>query len=470
MLTPDRIDAWQHEAEPVHRDVARHRSELLSRSLCSLLGLVLLYAILVRGVSELGAVAMCLALAAVYLRWPLHTVVLITPGLIPAMNIDYGIGVTPLPAVVAAAFAGFLVQTRSNKYGWSFRSIPRLVLWGWACILVAILCSSIINERSLWPDGVSWLVRCLLMLLYCSACSTSRILDYALMGWVIAGILSFSAATLVLATTGSALACYGNALPEGGQGDFMAVAHVITGGAFFVSISMWSLLALKTVRVIPRMMAFVGVVLAGLPLIMTGRRQGLIGLLLSVVIYAIGTPRRAALPVLIVFGMSFVLLLASGLLQEVIEGRPSIQYELESHGSRRMGLYEAGISAFLERPIFGWGLESFRDLSEKAGVCKEGQVAHNAFIRLAAEAGMLGLAGVILLFGAVLMASISLAKLSIAGPIGPWAYIFPLLGFVITGAVVSDLFHYLPYLLAMSLLCGASMRFSSTKSVQFPNL
>lgn len=125
--------------------------------------------------------------------------------------------------------------------------------------------------------------------------------------------------------------------------------------------------------------------------VLTLSRSGMISLVLAILFILLFTgslllkTRNITIIILVVImfyiGVSF---LDSNILDEVLQKRTS---GVES-GAGRFDLWSSALSFIYERPLLGSGIFTFRDLYFKAS--GEARFAHNTFIEIATEVGILG--------------------------------------------------------------------------------
>jgi hypothetical protein len=78
--------------------------------------LLVLYLGLSRGVGPGLGLAVFILLGAVYLVWPNDAMLLLTPGLLPTVNLDLGLGRSPFPIIMVAVLIG-----QTSRGQWSIR-------------------------------------------------------------------------------------------------------------------------------------------------------------------------------------------------------------------------------------------------------------------------------------------------------------------------------------------------------------
>ena len=448
--------------------------------------LLVLYLGLSRGIGPGLGIAVFVILGAVYLVWPNDAMLLITPGLLPTVNLDLGLGRSPFPIIIVAVLIG-----QSRRGQWNIRipvwlrrraipgqqvgagqrspqpdimvgRIPQTLLYGWLLLILALAVSTFLNERDYYPDFIVWLVRGALMLTYVSAWQHSSHPEYGFWGWVVAGLLMLPAAALIYQATGSVLAIREEGLTIMGEGSTLSVMYLLLSVSGFLVVSFWCVWALQSMGVLPTPAGYLLSVAFAPALLFSGRRQALLAMVLSLGYYLVTTPLRKSWRLLAASALALCLVCCFGFLAEFMEGRESIRDEFEGRGTGRLSIYEAGLDAFLEKPILGWGLGSYNDITLAYGIVSkrtgEGGASHNTLVGVAAEAGILGLLGVVLILAGAVQPTLGLASMTRRRGLGPWTYAGPILGFVVAGALVSRVIEDNWYLLSLALLCGAGDR------------
>ncbi len=448
--------------------------------------LLVLYLGLSRGIGPGLGVAVFAILGVVYLLWPNDAMLLVTPGLLPTVNLDLGLGRSPFPIIIVAVLIG---QVRRGQ--WSIRipmwlrrrttpgrhvdlgrpgpqpdimvgRMPQILLYGWLLLVGALAASTFLNERDYYPDFIVWLVRGALMLTYVSAWQHSSHPEYGFWGWVIAGLLMLPAAAVIYRATGSVLAIREEGLTIMGEGSTLSVMYLLLSVSGFLVVSFWCVWALQSIGVLPPAAGYLLSVAFAPALLFSGRRQALLAMVLSLGYYFLTTPLRKSWRLLAVSALALGLVCSFGFLSQFMEGRESISDEFEGRGTGRLSIYEAGLGAFLEKPILGWGLGSYNDITLASGIVSkrtgEGGASHNTLVGVAAEAGILGLLGVVLVLAGAVKPTLDLAGMTHRRGLGPWTYAGPILGFVVAGTLVSRVIEDNWYLLSLALLCGAGDR------------
>jgi hypothetical protein len=448
--------------------------------------LLVLYLGLSRGIGPGLGMAIFIFLGAVYLVWPNDAMLLITPGLLPTVNLDLGLGRSPFPIIIVAVLIG---QCRRGQ--WSIRipvwlrcratrgqrveparlgpqpdimvgRIPQILLYGWLLLVGSLAMSTFLNERDYYPDFIVWMVRGALMLTYVSAWQHSSRPEYGFWGWVVAGLLMLPAAALIYRATGSVLAIREEGLAIMGEGSTLSVMYLLLSVSGFLVVSFWCVWALQSLGILPSSAGYLLSVAFAPALLFSGRRQALLAMGLSLGYYFLTTPLRRSWRLLTVSALALGLVCSFGFLSQFMEGRESIRDEFEGRGTGRLSIYEAGVNAFLEKPILGWGLGSYNDITLAQGIVSkrtgEGGASHNTLVGVAAEAGIVGLLGVVLVLAGAVKPALGLASMTRRQGVGPWTYAGPILGFVVAGTLVSRVIEDNWYLLSLALLCGAGDR------------
>jgi len=448
--------------------------------------LLVLYLGLSRGIGPGLGLAIFAILGAVYLVWPNDAMLLVTPGLLPTVNLDLGLGRSPFPIIIVAVLIG---QCRRGQ--WSIRiprwvhrratpgqqlelgrrrpqpdimvgRIPQILLYGWLLLLLALAVSTFLNERDYYPDFIVWLVRAALMLTYVSAWQHSSHPEYGFWGWVIAGLLMLPAAALIYRATGSVLAIRDEGLAIMGEGSALSVMYLLLSVSGFLVVSFWCVWALQALGILPSSAGYLLSVAFAPALLFSGRRQALLAMVLSLGHYFFTTPLRKSWRLAAVSALALGLVGSLGFLSQFMEGRESISDEFEGRGTGRLPIYEAGLDAFLEKPVLGWGLGAYNDITLAYGIVSkrtgEGGASHNTLVGVAAEAGIVGLLGVVLVLAGAAQPALGLARMTRRWGLGPWTYAGPILGFVLAGTLVSRVIEDNWYLLSLALLCGAGDR------------
>jgi hypothetical protein len=457
--------------------------------------LLVLYLGLSRGIGPGLGIAIFVVLGAVYLIWPNDAMLLITPGLLPTVNLDLGLGRSPFPIIIVAVLIG-----QSRRGQWSVRipvwlrrratrgqrvgptrlgpqpdimvgRIPQILLYGWLLLVGALAVSTFLNGRDYYPDFIVWLVRGALMLTYVSAWQYSSRPEYGFWGWVVAGLLMLPAAALIYRATGSVLAIREEGLAIMGEGSTLSVMYLLLSVSGFLVVSFWCVWALQSLGILPSSAGYLLSVAFAPALLFSGRRQALLAMVLSLGYYFLTTPLRKSWRLLAVSALALSLVCSFGFLSQFMEGRESIRDEFEGRGTGRLSIYEAGLNAFLEKPILGWGLGSYNDITLAQGIVSkrtgEGGASHNTLVGVAAEAGIVGLLGVVLVLGGAVKPALGLAGMTRRRGVGPWTYAGPILGFVVAGTLVSRVIEDNWYLLSLALLCGVGDRLVRDRATSF---
>ena len=209
-----------------------------------------------------------------------------------------------------------------------------------------------------------------------------------------------------------------------------------------------------------RMFAFINVIALSLCLLWTSSRIACFAVLLTIVPALLLIKNKKNKFLIILFAFLFM---CGALLfprtRERIKTIPDIQ-----KWSNRLPLYQSALKIFFDYPVFGSGVGTFEkilhtpkyELPSDYPVAKELNLhAHNTYLEIAAEMGVVGLAAFILFFGAFFYHAVSLVKNSTLSNIdtaifcGLSASIFSILIFafgttiIIVGPTVSTYFWFL---------------------------
>jgi O-antigen ligase len=152
-------------------------------------------------------------------------------------------------------------------------------------------------------------------------------------------------------------------------------------------------------RLICRAYLPVGIVALGL----TGSRGGMLASIVALMVVPLTLTRLS--PAKLVGGIAILIL--SGWLAVTYTPDTIVQRlattESEVQGGRmggRLKLWQAGLKVFVNRPIFGWGTSSFKPAVTPI-LGPMSQVAHNSFISVLVEQGLVGLLLYLIMFAAV---------------------------------------------------------------------
>lgn len=131
----------------------------------------------------------------------------------------------------------------------------------------------------------------------------------------------------------------------------------------------------------------------------TGSRGGLVGIVVGVVVFVllgIKSPKgKAALIVAVLLCSLFVIKVVFPLLPEEVRERYSVERVAEDKGSGRFEIWKYLIEYTAEKPeriIHGGGLYSTGDTLKNSGLGLSARWAHNQFIQVFADQGIIGLA------------------------------------------------------------------------------
>jgi len=143
-------------------------------------------------------------------------------------------------------------------------------------------------------------------------------------------------------------------------------------------------------------MFFISSVILIAAIIMSGSRGGTIGAIIATLILILrsGKPYKVFAAVFIMMILAFIVLQVF-MPHSIIE-RFKIDYIINAKAAGRVDLWKVGILAFLEKPLIGWGYNSFPIIT--AGEFPEseylrvryGQVTHNIYLQILCELGLIG--------------------------------------------------------------------------------
>lgn len=132
-------------------------------------------------------------------------------------------------------------------------------------------------------------------------------------------------------------------------------------------------------------------------IILSGSRGAVLGLIVAILfLFLMHRKLRRYLIVLVTVTLLAYPILLNIMPNPLVE-RFSLNSILSSKGSGRVPLWHVGLLAFLEKPLTGWGFNTFTLIT--SGVYSEaaylgvryGQVAHNIFVQILSELGIFGL-------------------------------------------------------------------------------
>jgi O-antigen ligase len=136
-----------------------------------------------------------------------------------------------------------------------------------------------------------------------------------------------------------------------------------------------------------------------LAIALTASRGGMVASLVALLIIPLSMTRMspgrlaAAIVVLCISGAVAVSFVPEKVVQRLATTSSEVE---ELHFGGRFRIWQAGIKAFEEQPVVGYGTSGFKRAVSKFGV---GQVAHNTFLSLLVEQGLIGF----LLYGTMLV-------------------------------------------------------------------
>ena len=259
-------------------------------------------------------------------------------------------------------------------------------------------------------------------------------------GWIIYGILSIFAALVIQLRFNSVLAIRGIGSIE--IGNIENVSIMILNVAYLSIASVWFFIwyLMKNKKNIA---LFIIVPFIALASFYSGRRQALLSLILSVLIYLISEiKRKSYTKIIIVF---FVMIIfVSPQINEFILNRESLIDEVENpeKGTGYAYINAAGWQAFSDSPFIGIGLGSYKRQTTKMNVTSQGEPinAHNSFIRILAETGIMGGLGLLILIIGFFVDFIRAGKEILSKKyLESFSYIFPICSVVLTGMLVTIL-------------------------------
>lgn len=164
-------------------------------------------------------------------------------------------------------------------------------------------------------------------------------------------------------------------------------------------------------------------ILSALALIFTYSRAAWLGVAVGAALLAVRIRRGERRDWFLVAGSLAIALVAIGALHAANPEKSYVRARLVSsvnlsEGSvgERLGLWRTGVNVVLERPFFGWGLETFRDASRpyqadnREGLAPNRDRPHNQLLYLASSVGLVGLTAYILFVVAVFTRILRAAK------------------------------------------------------------
>lgn len=186
---------------------------------------------------------------------------------------------------------------------------------------------------------------------------------------------------------------------------------MILGGFLIFSLTVALGLALEERRLARRFIYWVGFGLSGLALIVTFTRGAWVGAVVSVLILGVMIWRQrvtfrrmdwipAGAVVLATVGLVWRSVASNNAITNVVERLTSVFQFGSGSGQTRTEIWQAALSAIKERPIFGWGADTFGytfsrfkplEYLRDAGANSSADNAHNYALHLASGIGILGL-------------------------------------------------------------------------------
>jgi len=421
------------------------------------------YVSLIKGFGPTVAVLVLAFFGIIHFLRPNDALLLLAPGLLPTINLDLGLSVTPIPIIVIAAIIGQF-RMRQWTVNNTLNILPKPILVGWGLLLTMFFLSTLANNRDLMPGILVWIVRALLMFSYVSALYFTKRPEQAFWGWVIAGLLMTFAGAYAYLSTSTVLAVRGNLGEVMGQGSTNAVTALLLAVCGLTVVSFWSLWALKFQRLLPPVSVWLLSIAFMFTILMSGRRQALFGMFFSLILWTLQSNRRNTWKVIFAVAFSMSFLTYFGMFQEFVDKRESMHDEFSGSGTGRYWIYRAGIEGFFDNPLLGTGLGSYKDVTFKRGVISpetgEGMSSHNTLIGVAVEAGIAGLIGVVLILFVTFSRAAKFTKLIKQFGDGVWTYSLPVLGYVMAGFAFSNVIEGHWYLLSISLYLGLITRYT----------
>jgi hypothetical protein len=406
-----------------------------------------------------------------FLIWPNESSLLLLPGLLPTLNMDFGIGFTALRVVVVAGILGQFIRGQ-----WAFIEIKKInnyLMFGWGMIIISLILSSVYNGSQLIPGIFVWMTRFGMMLLYILSWRNTKKPNFGYFGWIVAGIILVYSSVVVYQETGSILAVRIFPILNVQGTTIFNVAKLNLFVAGIVVVSFWSIWSLNAIKKLSTITGLIISVMFILPLFMSGRRQAILAMTLSIIAFLFGSRDRGKWKQVVIILLLVFYVFQLGFVDEFDEGRPSIEAEFSGEGTGRMDIYLAGFEGFLQKPLLGWGLDSYNDVMARFGVVGlsgGGKSSHNTLIGLSVEAGIFGGIGLIILMTAVLQQALILIKKPCSAYTARLGiYTFPIIGFVIAGFLVSNVVEAQFYLISMAMICGVADRFEQPRKKSIKN-
>ncbi len=198
---------------------------------------------------------------------------------------------------------------------------------------------------------------------------------------------------------------------------FGTINHPVFMAAFLSQIGLIALalaLGLRARRV--RLICLVGSVVALCPLLISQTRAALLGVAVAapaLVVWALATNRvpGRTLAVWVALGITVVTMASPKLLSLYKDNFHTEHFSVEVDS--RSQLNEVATEMFAGSPLIGRGLNNFQVVApqfENEGVIFAGNPVHNLYLLQLSETGVLGMAGLLLVMGALLSSAVRLAR------------------------------------------------------------
>jgi O-antigen ligase len=158
-----------------------------------------------------------------------------------------------------------------------------------------------------------------------------------------------------------------------------------------------------------RLLSLVVSVLVIVRSVMFQTRSAWLALIVVSILFLIRIPRRTVLIFVFIIGISIGGIFFSNVLQYNLQVSQRVVFALQSNNERlaseddriRIVAYHFGWRMFTERPVFGWGPDSFADLIRHYAPASRKYItggAFNSWLMLMVETGTIGLVPVLLAF------------------------------------------------------------------------
>lgn len=389
----------------------------------------------------------------IYVIFPNEATLFLTPSLIPTLNLDLGIGISVLRFILISAMFGQII--RGDWFGKKTKLLPKPLILGWLFIFFGLGLSFIYNGDKLFSEFGIWLGRLFWMIIYFVAWQKKPNIGYY--GWIFAGVLALIAALYIFLLTGNVLSV--RYISGFHTNSFEGAAYLILAVSIFAVVSFWSIWILYIKKKMPLLISLLLSTLLAFPIIFSGRRQAVYGLIVSIMIMLIFLPIKGKIKALIFIGLFFLAFSNSRLIDDFFRGRETILEEIAGQGTGRFQIYEAGVKGFLEKPIIGWGPGHYPSVMREYGVLlfntDIGVSSHNTILTLAVEGGILSLIGMINIVVYIGLTTIKInhidpAQAKLALGIKP--FIYALAGYLMIGLATSNFIELLYYLLPATLI------------------